>query len=225
MKSMTLRVCTKFNLNPDEDTLPVSHKGESTGTIINADDTRTISNSIFHVFDCTFYKNFDEKIILDDGTVEDHFKKATNFRLYYSDKKQILLVPGPTNTTKTFLKDLADSYPERFDYKKFHFDFTQISQSNSLVKGIWFKVDDELIDSKAFFGDEVDQDDEASAALNSENGTYLITQLDIAGVERTIGFSQKSAIVVYNTIAPTDAMPLPYLQTIFDVYLTITNLS
>lgn len=224
MQSLTIRICQEFDLSPDEGTLTINHKGQRAGTIANVDDTRVISNTVFRIFDCTFFKTINDHIILDDGTTYDHYQKANTFHLYYSEQEHLFFVPGATNTIKTFLKALIKQYPEKFNYQNYHFDFNRIRTTNTLVKGVWFKVDGGSVDSKAFFGDEVDQDDEANEALDAENGTYLIAQMDIATIERTIGFSQKSAIVIYNTITPTDEVPLPYLQTVFDAFLIIKQL-
>ncbi|WP_279619604.1 hypothetical protein [Pediococcus pentosaceus] len=202
----------------------ITHKGQQAGTIANVDDTRVISSTTFHIFDCTYFRVINERIILDDGTVHEHYKKADTFRLYYSDKSNIFFVPGATGTVKAFLKDLSTQYPDRFDFKNYHFEFNKIRTAHALIKGVWFKVNDDLVDSKAFFGDEVDRDAEANDALDSEKGTYLISQMDVAGTERTIGFSQKSAIVVYNTIRATEETPLPYLQTVFDVFNSVKTL-
>ncbi|MEK1457981.1 hypothetical protein [Limosilactobacillus fermentum] len=224
MRSVTIRICNKFDLSPEDNTLPITHKGQQAGTISNADDTRIISNTVFHIFYCTYFRVINDRIILDDGTIHEHYKKADTFRLYYSKKSNVFFVPGATGTIKTFLKDLSTEYPDRFNFENYHFEFNQIRTANILVKGVWFKVDDDLVDSKAFFGEEVDRDAEANDALDAENGTYLISQMDVAGVERTIGFSQKSVIVIYNTIQPTDEIPLPYLQTVFDAFNSVKNL-
>ena len=43
MRSVTIRICNKFDLSPEDNTLPITHKGQQAGTISNADDTRIIS--------------------------------------------------------------------------------------------------------------------------------------------------------------------------------------
>lgn len=222
---MSLRRCTKFDISEDDGSLAIKHKGTDVGSISNPGDSRIISGTTFKIFDCNFYRTFEEQIILNDGSVVESYKKSENFRLYLSEHDNILFVPGATNTMKVFLKDLQVSYPDKIEMFLIDFNFNTIRSNQSVTKGIWFKVQDDIVDSKAFFGDEVDHNDEANNALNNENATYLISQIDIAGVERTIGFSKKGAIVSYNAIAASENVPLPYLQLSFDVYKQVSALN
>ncbi|KAF0339740.1 hypothetical protein [Pediococcus acidilactici] len=221
---MSLRKYTKFNIREDDGSLTIQHKGTDVGNISNPGDSRIISGTAFKIFDCNFYRTFEEQIILNDGSVVDSYKKSENFRLYLSESEHILFVPGATSTIRAFLKDLQTSYPDKIELSLVNFNFNAIRSNESITKGVWFKVQDDIVDSKAFFGDEVDQNDEANNALNNEDATYIISQFDIAGVERTIGFSKKGAIVSYNYIAATPETPLPYLQLSFDVYKQVSSL-
>jgi hypothetical protein len=36
MRSLTIRICNKFDLSPEDNTLPITHKGQQAGTIANA---------------------------------------------------------------------------------------------------------------------------------------------------------------------------------------------
>lgn len=221
---MAIRNCTNFDFEEGHDIHIQDKHGNNSGNLIKTGDTVIISNNAFSVFDCSYFKNIDDHIILEDGTTVEHYKKSTNFKLYYSSHAHLIFAAGSTNTTKKFLNDLVISVPDQVALAKFNFDFDSIRQSTALVKGVWFKVQDENVDSKAFFGDDVDQNDEVNIAIGNEDGTYLIVQMDVGAQERTIGFSKKSTIVIYNTIAPTPESPYPYLQIAFDIYSIIHDL-
>lgn len=212
MKSYTLRQATQFNLT---DNHPIVVDGNNYGSISKIpNSSRIINRKTMQPFQCTYLETLTEDIIV-DGNLYPEYQKSKSFFLYYCESENLLFVETSTSIAKNFLKRLGESHPTRVQLQLFKFDFNTIRINSPSVKGLYFNVEDDIdVDSKAFFGNDVDNNNEANTAISEENATYLMISKDIASVNRTIGFSQKSAIVIYNKVNPDNE----YLQLITDIY-------
>lgn len=212
MKSYTLRRVTNFNLNADH---PIVIGAVNYGNISKVpNSSKIINRKSFELYQCSFLETLVEDIIV-DGEVIEEYQKSKSFFLYYCQASNLILVETSTNIAKSFLKKLSDAYNDRVDLSLVRFDFNSIKTNSPGVKGVYFNVEDDAdVDSKAFFGSDVDNNNEANSAIAEENATYLIVSKDIAGTNRTIGFSQKSAIVLYNKVNEENG----YLQLVVDTY-------
>lgn len=217
MKSYTLRKVVNFNLNADHPIVIDSINYGNIAKVPNA--SKIINGKSFELYQCSFLETLVEDIIV-DGEVIEEYQKSKSFFLYYCQQENLILIETSTNIAKSFLKKLSDAYKDRVELKLFKFNFNSIKTNAPGVKGVYFNVEDDAdVDSKAFFGNDVDNNNEASTAIADENATYLIISKDIAGTNRTIGFSQKSAIVLYNKVNGESG----YLQLVIDTYDSITS--
>lgn len=216
-----MRKVQKFDLASNH---PVTKSDKIIGNIsYEANSSLVIDNTSFQKYTCTFFETFKDSIIV-DGTPYTEYQKSSTFSIYYSKNKKLLLAETSTNIAKTFLNALETNYGSDVVLSLIDFDFNKIRGNESNVKGLYFNVDgDAEIDSKAFFGNEIDGNSEAQDALDSENATYLMIALDIANFERTIGFSKKSAIVLYNKPKEQENSVNPHLELVYQVYLFVEN--
>lgn len=153
----------------------------------------------------------------------EEYKKSVQFKAYYAADKNLLFIEVPTSIAKNFLKLLSEQHEEKVTISHYDIDFSKVSIFQNTAKGIYFTVDDEEVDNKIFFGTGVDQNLEASQAIDSQQATYLIAQIDLIGKERTIGFSKKGALVVYNT--PNDlSAENPYIELAYSAVLKLNSL-
>ena len=208
MHSFTLRHVKYFDFS-DEQSYQLKDKEKEYGSISKLpNQSRNVNGITFEIYQCRFLETITEEIII-DGEIKNEYQKAKKFNLFYSRNENLLILETSTVIAKNFLKRLLDLYPKNTDLKAFQFDFEQIKIQTSTVKGIYFNVDDDnSVDSKAFFGNDVDRNDEANEAIVHKNATYLIINLDVANKNRTIGFSQKSAIVLYNNFSDEEAFEI-----------------
>ncbi|WP_313265680.1 hypothetical protein [Enterococcus sp.] len=225
MRSLTIRRFTNFNI---EDTLPLIKGGEPIGTISNTNRTFVMEGNVFNIYNCSYFLSIKDTIMVkpteDEGFITvDFYKKSQTFDLYVVQNENILFVDAPTTLSKSFLSTLSNQYPERVSTHIFDFDFSILGQYQNNAKAIYFSVDDDAIDNKIFFGNGVDRDDEAVQAIDNENATYLMVEIDLRQRARTIGFSKKGAIVVYNTPNDLETFENPYLQIAYDAIDLISN--
>ena len=221
MKSYTIRKTSLFDFEGDN---PIAVKQNPVGAISKDNGSTLIINSTsYQKYTCTFFQTIKESILV-DGTPHESYQKSTTFPLYYSKTKQLIFVETSTNIAKVFLSALEKSYEDKVNFVNIYFAFNKIISLNSNVKGLYFSVDgDDEVDSKAFFGNEVHRNTEAKDALDTENATYLMISLDISGTERTIGFSQKGAIILYNRVHADEQNVNPYLELVTTVYNTVAS--
>lgn len=212
MKSYTLRKVNNFSLNANH---PIDVGTMNYGNISKVPhSSKIINRKAFQVYQCSFLETLVEDIIV-AGVIVEEYQKSKSFYLYYCQEESLMLVETSTNIAKSFLKRLSDAYPDSVNLSLVRFNFNSIKTNAPGVKGVYFNVEDDAdVDSKAFFGNDVDNNNEASTAIAEENATYLIISKDIAGINRTIGFSQKSAIVLYNRVDGDNG----YLQLVVDTY-------
>lgn len=218
MRSLTVRKFEKFDIT---DNLPLLKKGEPVGSIAPSEQTYTMEGKLFQIFNCSYFISINETIMVrpneEDGLITvDNYKKSQNFNLYLLADQNILFVDIPTGVAKNFLSVLTNQYPEKVKTNVYNFDFPTIGQLQNNAKAIYFSVDDDAIDNKIFFGNGVDQDDEAVQAIDREDATYLMVEIDLRQRARTIGFSKKGAVILYNTPNDLNNLENPYLQLAYD---------
>lgn len=225
MKSITVYNCTTFNV---DETISVMQDENIIGTITPKGDELTINRLGFQPYNCTYSITVEEAILARDATTgtyipAEEYKKSTEFPAFYQPSNHLLFVLIPNPIAKEFTKALTSSYPNRFaGFVPMEFDFHEVSIFQNRAKGIYFNVDDTTVDSKHFFGTDVNQDNEVTEAINHEQATYLIAQLDVAGSERTIGFGRKGNIVLYSKPNYHPNPETPYMQLCVD---TLDNLN
>ena len=219
MKSLTIRKTNFFNV---DDNFPLIKNNQPIGSIAPTGETFNMEGVVFELFQCSYFINFNDTIIVEiDGNVDtvDSYKKSSAFMLYYVRRDNLIFVDAPTAIAKNFLSALEKQYPNKVKTQVYNFDFRAIGQHQSNTKAIYFSVDDDVIDSKTFHGNGVDQDMEAIDAIDNSNATYLMVEIDLRMKSRTIGFSKKGAIVIYSK--PIDlTLENPYLQLAYDA---VTN--
>lgn len=226
MKSLTIRNFTRFNIEED---LPIIKNGEAIGNISPTNNTYSMEGQTFHIYQCSYFVSINETIMVrtntEDGFITvDNYKKSKSFNLYTVPTQNLLFVDAPTSISKGFLDSIERQYSDKVQTRVFSFDFQKIGEYQNNAKAIYFSVDDDLIDNKIFFGNGVDQDDEAVLAIDNSSATYLMVEIDIRNKARTIGFSKKGAIVIYNTPHDIDNLENPYLQLSFDAVNLLTNI-
>lgn len=211
MKSLTIREVEKFEV---DDNLPLLKDDTTIGTIAPTERSFVIEKTTFQEFHCTYHVDFKDTIIVEiDGNLNtvDTYKKTSSFSLYFSAKEKILFVDAPTAISANFLNNLQQKYPDKIKTNVFAFDFSKISEHQNNSKAIYFSVDDSIIDSKTFYGNGVHQDIEAIDAIDNQNATYIMAEIDLQGKSRTVGFSKKGATVIYSKPVDLENLEHPYL--------------
>ncbi len=211
LKSLTIRKVEKFNV---DDSLPLLKDDTTIGNIAPTERSFVIERTTFTEFHCTYYVDFNDTIIVEvDGNLNtvDNYKKSSSFSLYFSDQKNLLFVDAPTAISANFLNNLEQKYPDKIKTNIFAFDFQKISEHQNNSKAIYFAVDDAVIDSKTFYGNGVHQDIEAIDAIDNQNATYIMAEIDLQGQSRTVGFSKKGATVIYSKPIDLEHLERPYL--------------
>lgn len=199
MKSYSVRTCSSFNITSST-IIKYKTVNRNVGKITPLTDTILVNNISFKVFDCELYRKISKSISVKGETDEeyyDEYQEIREFKLYYSQSKQLVLVETNIEDGRMFLRYLSQQETEVI-IRPVNFEFTKISQNDTLVHQIWFTTDGEHVKSKGFTGIQVNMDVEANQAILDNKATYIKVDIDVSSIKRTIGFSKKSAIVIIN---------------------------
>lgn len=214
MKSLTIEKCTKFSVSG---TLTLILNKKTAGSIApdNTTPTLMIENTKVEVFTATLFLEVLQNIVVEingEETPLSNYKTANNFPVYYISKNDTLIIDAPSQIAKKFSSALKHSHPENFKFTTGGYNFEKITKQISNTKALYFEVDDIIIDSKGFFGDDIHESPEAAQAIKEKTATYLVAEIDVLNKSRTIGFSQKGTLVFYNKAIDLDDNNYPYVQ-------------
>ena len=205
MKSVTIYNCHKFDIEDSEVILQknptntaVSNTNINIGNIApsnSQNDSIIINRSSFSKFDCTYNITIKDNIIAlvnGDYIPVEQYQQSNSFPAFYSSDIDKLFIFAPSPIAQGFIKSLLQTYPNQINLEgPLNYDFNKIKISEKYAKALYFKVDETQISSKHFFGAGVENDDEAADAIDQNKATYIIGELDVANIARTIGFSKK----------------------------------
>lgn len=214
MKSLTIEKCTKFNVCQ---TLALTLNGKTAGSISpdNTTPTLNIEGTKLLVFSATLLIDVKENIVVDiqgTETALSNYKTANDFTIYYAPGKNILILDTPSPIAKKFATAIKQAYPDDIEFQNCTYDFEKITRQTSTTKALYFEVDDSIIDSKGFFGDDIHNAPEAAQAIKQKNATYLVAEIDVLNKTRTVGFSQKGTLVFYSKPIDLNEDDYPYVQ-------------
>lgn len=220
MKSLSLRKVTKFEINGET---PIIEDGNDIGSIVPDTDNLSIiiEKKVFKVYVATFTEIIDENILVrdDDDNLQTfpEYMKPNTFKIFYSEKENLLYSTAPTIISKSFFKKLENAYPSNIKLDVIDFDFPNIIGLLTSTRGVTFNTQDKGVQRKRFSGNAVDSNNEAEAAVDDDNATFLIGKLDVLKLERTLGFSKSGSILIYSSVADLK-VEYPYLQLTSAIY-------
>lgn len=221
MKSVTVYNCHKFDIKDSEvilqkDSTITDTSNINIGNIAPSDNSIIINHSDFSKFNCTYNVTIKDNIIAlvnGDYIPVEQYQQSNSFPAFYSSDINKLFIFAPSPIAQGFTKSLLQTYPNQIGIDEpINYDFSKVKISEKYAKALYFKVDETQISSKHFFGAGVENDDEAADAIDQNKATYIIGELDVANIARTIGFSKKGTLVFYSK--PNDKLTIeyPYLQ-------------
>lgn len=227
MQPITVRKVTNFDITS---TLSITKNNSNFGIITpmsNSEDKVLQGGQIFHSFTGTLFNQIEDDIDVEIDNQIHHvtsYQRPESFTIFYSETSHLLLIFAGTRQSKIFIDQLQKNYADKVSVNSIDFDFTNISSDSVNNKALFFNVDDSHLDSMAAFGDEVEQNSSVSSAIDGRRATYLMAQMDIGGTSYTLGFSKKSALVIYQKLNETGT-DNPYLQLAMDILNTIHALN
>ena len=202
MQSYGLRIVNKFDINGALEITRTKNSIPVVGKITKNNTPVTLAGIAFTVYDCEFYKDKKNEIII-DGSSYSEFKEVNPFKLYYSSQKKLLIANASLTICTPFFKYLMDSNPDLVSYSGIVFDFVKIVRNKALVDQVWFGTSDVHARTKSFNGVRVDKNKEAMRAIEGGKATFIKVQIDVASngknKKRTVGFSKKSGITIFKS--------------------------
>lgn len=179
-----------------------------------------VENNRYFKINVQYNKDIEEEILVDNEPVY-NYQVPNNFNVYYFDGLNYIFVDAPKKIANSFVKDLEEQYGEFFEFENVNFNFLRISQEDTYnAKGAWFNTNQVTVTSKAFYGNEIIDDNEIEDALRENRISYFMVRFDIGNQANTVGISRNGAIVIYNN-CPTDE---DYIQLAVLAFYEVINL-
>lgn len=177
-----------------------------------------IEGKIFKCYKGTYLETIKETIYI--GAHEyDTYKKKSEFNIYIQESINIakkILIEITTDIGVKYLKNLAKAFPNKISYTTISFDFRKIVTISD-VGSLWFKDDDQNVNSKGYFGSDIELNTDVDNAITNDTATYVSVNMDVGGISRALGFSKKGAVVVRNNI-PGNAEGTQYLIAVCQIF-------
>ncbi|MFM9350225.1 hypothetical protein ACFKP6_06945 [Streptococcus uberis] len=228
--SISVRKVTTFEI--PEGKTEIKKANVPIGSISSTSTSLTIEGIIFQKFIGNYTKRIDDDILVYNSDADEfesysNYQKAFEFDIFYSKHKELLFLSTTTPIAKKFLRDLeknADNDDLKIEYSSLRFNLKDISSMMPQTKGVSFNSTDEGVSSKSFSGDEVDVNDEAIEALESESATKIIGTLDILNKSRTIMLTQSGTILSFTSLTDLESKEYPMLEFSIATLIKINSL-
>ena len=220
MSTFVTMNCTRFDFPTARD---IEINGVKFGKISPKSERGVIKSLVIEgrIFKCytgTYLETIEETIYI--GINEyDTYKKESKFNIYIQESNnnpKKILVEATTNIGVKYLKKLAKAFPNRISYTTISFDFRKIVTISD-VGSLWFKDNDQNVNSKGYFGSDIELNTDVDNAITNDTATYVSVNMDVGGISRALGFSKKGAIVVRNNI-PGNAEGTQYLIAVCQIF-------
>lgn len=163
--------------------------------------TLTIEGRVFRCYEGVYLEIIEERIYI--GSDEyDSYRKESRFNIYIHEQHnqpRKILVETNTKVGVKYLKKLAKAFPQNISYSTISFNFRTIVTISD-VGNLWFRDDDQNVNSKGYYGTDIELNPDVDNAITNDTATYVSVDMDVANVTRALGFSKKGAVVLRNNI-------------------------
>jgi hypothetical protein len=200
MPTYTFRKVSKFDLTGETQVMNSKNSSKQYGSITETKKTMMFGNQTWTIYDCIRIKHGRDVIFVDDSPI-DEWETREDFRLFLNARKDLLIAEGPAKNVKGLL-DHLNKYNDDVDITKITFNFDKIANRLAQVKQAWIAGNEVGISTVAYMGSKAKDKDEVKTAIDDGTASYLGTVIDIDNRRRSMGFSQKGAIILVNANQP-----------------------
>lgn len=215
-KSMSVKQVVNFNMEN------LTHHDEDGKVVIELEigQSRYIERNRYYTINVQYNKDVEQEILVDERRIYS-YQIPKNFNMYYFDTLNYIFIDAPKEVANNFIKDLTDEYGDNYEFEEVNFNFLRISrEDNYNAKGAWFNTSEVTITSKAFYGNEIIEDDEIDQALRENRISFFMVRFDLLNQANTVGISKSGAIVIYNKCSTEEE----YIELTFLAYNEVNNL-
>lgn len=184
------------------------------------ENTKLIDRNVYTPIKVKYNKKITKEIIVNHDTFST-YQIPNQFYIYYFKDKNVLFINAPKEITNSFLKELSNADNEKYKFEEIYFDFTKIArEARYNTKGAWFGTKDTTITNKAYYGNQIIDDQDVEKAVSENRVTYFMVRFDINNEAKTIGISKKGSIIVFNSCNTEEE----YLSLVFNSFKEVTSL-
>ena len=158
------------------------------------------------------------------------FVFSREFNYYFVNKKfstfqtndNLFLLNTNKKTANAFLKSLSrekNGNIKAYDFKPIPIDFNKITSKVDNLTGLWAEANRANLHTQAFFGDNVNYDEEVKAILTERKASFIQFDLVLDGVVRNMGITKEGNVVFYNYSAKNPEIVMKLALEIYDTLI------
>ncbi|MGG5340643.1 hypothetical protein [Enterococcus sp. AZ192] len=172
----------------------------------------------------TYNVDYDHRYETQGFVFERSFKyyfQNFKFRIYHDNNANVLLVSTKKDIAKSFLNEVSkerkntkNNKGKLFDFTPIPIDFNQIVAKAENLSGLWSQVNRGNVHSQAYYGENINFDEEVQLTLKEKNTSYVLFESNIGGIYQKIGITKHGNVVLYNNFESE----IQKIKTAFKVY-------
>lgn len=201
MMTYTFKKINQFNIDQALDIQKSKTNTTKYGTITPSDEIINFGNQNWNTFHCVQQQTHKTTIYIGTHPYEE-YDVHNEFNIYVNSRRTMLIAVGSSKVISAFLKKINEVLDDKVSLNAVQFDFDKISNRLAYVKQAWFSPNVAGLTAKGYMGLGVKNQPDVVQAIADHTATYLGVSIDIDNIARSIGFSQKGAIVLINAHQP-----------------------
>ena len=158
-----------------------------------------IDDCSFDVYTVDYDHRYETKGFVFDREFDYYFKNY-KFRIYYEENKNLLILAVKKEVAKAFLKEIAKEKARSqklYEFEYLKIDFDRIVSKSENLSGLWAQVNRTEVQTQAYFGENINLDDEVKLVLKEKDASYVLFESTIGSNYQKIGITKEGNIVIF----------------------------
>ncbi len=158
-----------------------------------------IDDCVFDVYTVDYDHRYETKGFVFDRQFDYYFKNY-KFRIYHEASKNLLILAVKKEIAKAFLKEISKEKvrsQKLYDFDYLKIDFDKIVSKAENLSGLWAQVNRTEVQTQAYFGENINLDDEVKLVLKEKDASYALFDSTIGNNYQKIGITKEGNIVIY----------------------------
>jgi hypothetical protein len=183
---------------------------DPTNDIISYDDSK------FYVYNVDYDHRYETKGFVFDRPFS-YFFKNYRFKIFYEKNQQLMILAVKKEIAKAFLKEISKEKMKSvrlYQFENLKIDYDRIVSKAENLSGLWAQVNRTEVQTQAYFGDNINLDEEVKLVLKEKDASYALLESTIGDNFQKIGITKEGNIVLFEDYSDDQEM----IKNIYGIY-------
>lgn len=183
----------------DQDGLGIS-EGEGHLFLDPTSEQLAFDDCLFDIYKVDYDHRYEDQGFVFDRSFNYYFKNF-KFNIYYEKNKRILILNVKKEIAKAFLKEISKETKRKnklYHFQNLDINFDKVVAKAENLSGLWAQVNRSEVETQAYFGDNINLDEEVKAILKEKKPSYVLLESTIGEFYLKMGITKLGNIVLYN---------------------------